>query len=185
MKGVALRWLYGPCDFTSKPVRHCRSRVAKPVLGNGIFGSNDKTVLKHHGAWQQLLLLRPRRNLLDLLYQFSAEPDYTANNVSRLTILKDRTEWPASWLASSTKYHQSAGYLVKARTMTTTDLPCPKYGPGASSSAHPGGLYEAYAKLLQHVLRQLALSDSLPAAPGHYCLLQVLPLWNSLLSVQS
>ena len=42
---------------------------------------------------------------------------------------QDRATWPSTWMTSWAKYHRSALFLVKARVMTTTDLPCPKHGP--------------------------------------------------------
>ena len=42
---------------------------------------------------------------------------------------QDRSAWGPSWLTSRDKYHRGSMFLVKARIMSTTDLPCPKHGP--------------------------------------------------------
>ena len=42
---------------------------------------------------------------------------------------QDRSTWPTSWLTSWDKYHRGSMFFVKARIMSTTDLPCPKHGP--------------------------------------------------------
>eukprot|EP00435_Cladocopium_sp_Y103_P008934 s3945_g2.t1 len=38
-----------------------------------------------------------------------------------------QASWPMGWLQSWSRYHRSSQFLVKARMMSTTDLPCPRH----------------------------------------------------------